>query len=179
MKAIRLAFAAILAIGALTIATLSATSCDSGVAPLLCGEIPANGCPVGRGGTCDDGACAGLYDCVNGSWTLATDCSADGGKSGSGASSGSSGSSGGDAGADAACTPVALSHAGEMLGCKPDLQAPDCPVSLADGACAETVCSVTDCVEFYLCLYDKDQVDHRSWSSVAACDEDGKLVVAP
>jgi hypothetical protein len=179
MKAIRLAFAAVLAgiaAGALAVTTLSATGCDSGVGPLLCGEIPANGCPVGRGGSCDDGACAGLYDCVSGKWTLTTDCSADGGTSGS---SGSSGSSGGDSGADAACTPVVISHAGEMLGCKPDLQAPDCPVSLADGACMENVCAVTDCAEFYLCIYDKDQVDHRSWAAVAACDEDGTLVVAP
>jgi hypothetical protein len=178
MRAFRLACAAVfagIAAGALAVATLSATGCDSGAAPLLCGEIPANGCPVGRGGTCDDSTCAGLYDCVDGSWTLTTDCSAAGGSS---ASSGPSGS-GGDAGADAACTPVVLSHAGELLNCKPDLQAPDCPVSLADGACAETVCNVTDCTEFYLCLYDKDQVDHRSWAVVAACDEDGKLVVAP
>lgn len=179
MKAIRLAFAAVFAVlaaGAAAVSMLSASGCDSGATLLLCGEIPANGCPVGRGGTCDDSACAGLYDCVNGKWTRTTDCSADGGSS---ASSASSGSSGGDSGADAACTPVVFSHAGELIGCKPDLQAPDCPVSLADGACVESVCSETDCAEFYLCIHDKDQVDHRSWSAVAACDEDGKLVVAP
>jgi len=172
MRAIRLVGAAVLAgiaASALGFAALSTSGCDSGTAPLLCGEIPAGGCPLGRGGTCDDPLCAGLYDCVEGKWTLATDCTTNGATSGS---SGSSGSSGGDAGADGACTPIALSHEGEMTGCKPDLQAPDCPVSLTEGACVETVCNVTDCLDFYLCIYDKVQVDHRVWSAVAGCDLD-------
>ena len=163
--------AAALAAFALGSATLVASGCDDGNTLLLCGEIPANGCPLGRGGSCDDGACAGLYDCVGGKWTLSVDCSADGGTS---ASSGS----GADAGADAMCAPVAISHAGELLGCQPGLQEPDCPAAVIDNACAETVC-LTGCTDFYLCVHDPDPLHDRSWSAVAYCDENGGLVITP
>lgn len=173
MRLVRAAVVAAVAPCALGFAMLPATGCDDGNTLLLCGEIPANGCPLGRGGSCDDAVCAGLYDCIEGKWTLAVDCPADGG-------TGSTSSTGGgaDAGPDAACTPVAVSHEGELLGCQGDLQEPDCPAAVIDGACAETVC-LTGCIDFYLCLPDKGQVNQRSWAAVAYCDEDGLLVVGP
>jgi hypothetical protein len=173
VRAIRLLCAAALAAFALGGATLAASGCDDGNTLLLCGEIPAKGCPLGRGGSCDDDACAGLYDCVGGKWTLSVDCAADGG-----ASTSSSTGSGGDAGADAMCTPAVISHAGEAIGCQPGLQEPDCPAAVIDGACAETVC-LTGCTDFYLCVHDPAPSTGKSWSAVAYCDENGELIIAP
>lgn len=171
MRAIRLVCAALVAVVAAFSSTLVASGCDDGNALLLCGEIPANGCPLGRGGSCDDQVCAALYDCEGGKWTLAVDCSGDAGTS---ATSGSAG----DSGPDAPCTPVALSHAGELTGCEPALEEPDCPAAVADGACAESAC-LTGCIDFYLCVHDPDPLHDRGWSTVAYCDEDGQLVIAP
>src|SRR5438067_1179834 len=67
----------------------------------LCGEIPAGGCPIGRGGTCDDVTCNGLYDCVDGAWTLAKACPGDGGPGDGGPIDGGDGGPDGDGG----CTP--------------------------------------------------------------------------
>jgi hypothetical protein len=179
MGALRLVRAAVVAavapfaLGALAFTALPASGCDDGNTLLLCGEIPGGGCPQGRGGSCDDAVCAGLYDCVEGKWTLTVDCSADGGTS-----STSSTGAGADAAADAACTPVAISHEGELIGCKGALQEPDCPAAVIDDACAESVC-LTGCTDFFLCVYDMDQANKRSWSAVAYCDEDGQLVVGP
>ena len=173
MRAIRLVATAVVAACALGSATLAASGCDSGNTLLLCGEIPAKGCPLGRGGSCDDDTCAGLYDCVGGKWTLSIDCTADGGTS---ATSGTGGDAG--TGVDAACTPVMISHAGELIGCQPGLEEPDCPVAVADGACAESVC-LTGCIDFYLCVHDPDPLHDRSWSAVGYCDEGGQLVIAP
>lgn len=154
---------------------LAASGCDDGATLQLCGEIPAKGCPLGRGGSCEDDACAGLYDCVSGEWTLAVDCTADGG---AGATSSSGGGADAGSGTDAMCTPVVVSHAGEAIGCQPGLEAPDCPVAVADGACAESVC-LTGCIDFYLCVHVADPLHDRSWSAVAYCDENGQLVIAP
>jgi hypothetical protein len=171
MRAIRLVPAAVVVLAALAAAALPSGGCYDSPPLKLCGEIPANGCPIGRGGSCDDASCAGLYDCVEGQWTLSVDCSADGGTS--------SGSGGGDAGADASCSPVTLSHDGELQGCKPDLESPDCPVVAAESTCVERVC-LTGCIDFFLCVYDADPntADHRSWSAVAHCDDNGELVIA-
>src|SRR5687767_382060 len=49
-------------------------ACSSGPGMQLCGQSPGNGCPVGRGGTCDDASCEGLYDCVDGAWRLVESC---------------------------------------------------------------------------------------------------------
>lgn len=171
MRAIRLVCAAVVAVVAIVSSTLLASGCDDGNTLLLCGEIPAKGCPLGRGGSCDDQTCGALYDCVGGKWTLAVDCPADAGTS---ATSGS----GGDSGTDAPCTPVVISHAGELIGCKPGLEEPDCPAAVADGACAESVC-LTGCIDFYRCVHDPDPLHDRSWSAVAYCDEDGQLVIGP
>jgi hypothetical protein len=128
----------------------------------LCGQIPADGCPIGRGGTCEDAACAALYDCVDGAWTEVTTC----GPVGSGGSGGSGGSDA-DAGTDASCG-VVIDDSGEMEGCAPDLQTPDCPAAAAESCAA---CQ-SDCVDFYLCT-------SEGWLAVAYCDEQGQVIVTP
>lgn len=135
--------------------------CGSSPGLLLCGEIPVGGCPIGRGGTCADEACAGLFDCVEGAWTLVENC-ADAGTS--------EGTGGGvpEGGADAGCDVVPIDKTGETTGCAPDLQSPDCPAAAAD-TCAETAC-LTDCSDFFLCT-------ERGWIDVAYCTDEGSLVV--
>ncbi len=126
----------------------------------LCGEIPEDGCPLGRGGTCDDALCAALYDCVSGEWTLAEECP-DFVQGGGG--QGASGAGGGEGGA---C--FAFDHGAEVDGCTPDLQPPDCPAAAAE-LCAADAC-LTGCVDFYLC-------EARGWVLVGFCSEEGDLVV--
>ena len=123
----------------------------------LCGEIPAGGCPVGRGGSCEDKACAALYDCLDGSWVTTTTCERED----------AGGAGGGDAGSDAPCG-VAIDRTGEAAGCVPDLQTPDCPAAAAESCAA---CQ-TDCVDFFLCTND-------GWITVAYCDDRGQIVVTP
>lgn len=172
MRALRPVRAAVFALAAFAGASAPAAGCFPTNELLLCGEIPAGGCPLGRGGSCDDSVCAGLYDCVEGKWTLAVDCAADGGTSTATGTASGGGSGGGDAGPDVACVPATISHAGEKQGCTPDLQNPDCPVAAAEAACLESVC-LTGCVDFYLCTKD-------SWTLAAYCDEiSGDLVILP
>ncbi len=147
------------ALGAVLLSAFS--GCSGGGEIKLCGEIPQDGCPIGRGGTCEDPVCAALYDCVDGRWTQAEKCPALGGDGGPG-------SDGGDAGLDAACMPVMLSHEGETTGCAPDLQEPDCPVVAAE-TCAHLAC-LSGCMDFFLCTA-------NGWKDEAYCDEQGNLVV--
>jgi hypothetical protein len=133
--------------------------------PMPCGQIPAGGCPLGRGGTCDDPTCDGLYDCVDGSWTRAVPCSPDGG-AGTG---GGGGAEPGDAGPDA-CTPVNVNTHGQTSDCG-GLENPDCPIEAA-GSCEETAC-LTGCLDFFVC-------EQGSWIAVAYCDEvTGQFMVMP
>jgi hypothetical protein len=144
-----------------------ASGCQSLEDPVLCGQIPEGGCPAGRGGTCDDVLCAGLYDCGDGDWVLVADCPDPGsGGAGGGPGAGGSGGSGG-----MACTPVELDHEGETIGCTPDLQHPDCPVAAAE-TCAETAC-LSDCADFFMCV----QHEEKEWTVVAWCDERAQLVI--
>ncbi len=136
-----------------------------GEAPPLetCGQIPEGGCPIGRGGSCDDMYCAALHDCVEGKWTQVKRCPDGNGSGGAG------GGGGGGAGAGAGpCTMVTLDHSAETLGCKPDLENPDCPAAAAE-TCAESAC-LTSCLDFFLCTKD-------GWIDVAHCDEEGQLVI--
>ena len=160
MRAPRYLRAFFAALAALAGAALPTGGCGDSPTVQRCGEIPAGGCPIGRGGTCDDAECAGLYDCVDGNWTQKVVCS-----------SGDGGSGGGDAGPDVKCTPVTIPHPGEMSGCKPDLQNPDCPVAAAEAACRESVC-LTGCLDFFLCTKD-------GWTLAASCDEEGELTIVP
>ena len=147
---------------------------------VLCDEIPEGGCPTGRGGTCEDPLCNALYDCVNGAWKRAEVCGPPGG-GGSGGSAGSGGSgaaSGGEGGLDCTpaaggaggCTPVMLDHTGEVGGCSPGLQSPDCPAAAAE-SCAESAC-LTGCTDFFVCRA-------GGWEAVAYCDMDCKLTPVP
>lgn len=145
-------------------AALAAASCQDYPPLQTCGEIPADGCPVGRGGTCDDVTCSALWDCVNGAWVHVQTCNNPEG----GAQDGDAGR--GDAGPVEAgtCTPVTIDMSGKTTDCTPDLMDPDCPVEAAEG-CAETAC-VTGCADFYLCT-------NEGWIDVAYCTDDGQLVV--
>jgi len=137
--------------------------CPTLPAPILCGEIPAGGCPVGRGGTCDDLTCEGLYDCVDGTWVSAEVCAhPDGGPGvGGGASDGGQPEGG-------ACTPVSIDTQGQAIDCTPDLQEPDCPVEAAF-PCVETAC-LTGCLDFFRCT-------PTGWVDAAYCTDDGDFVI--
>jgi hypothetical protein len=146
-------------VAVLVIAGASVSACGSPSDVVPCGRIPDEGCPIGRGGTCDDAACEGLYDCVEGAWMLVEDCGRTVGEGGAGAGAGA-GSAGG-------CAPAAtIDRAEEADGCLPALQSPDCPVDAAE------VCEpcLTGCADFYLC-------ESLGWEFVAFCDEEGQLVV--
>lgn len=147
---------------AAVVAGSAAAGCGSSGDLPLCGQIPEGGCPIGRGGTCDDLACAALYDCVEAAWTVVESCPGGGGAGGAGGEGGSGGEGGGG------CEPVVIDRTGEASGCEPDLQSPDCPASAAE-VCAASAC-LTDCSDFYLCTAD-------GWADVAYCDPDGELVL--
>jgi hypothetical protein len=127
-----------------------------------CGQIPADGCPSGRGGTCDDVYCAALYDCIDGSWTEVQHCP------GFSQGGGGQGGEGTGAGGEGGCAGVTLEHPDETLGCEPDLQLPDCP-AVAAAACRP--CD-TGCVDFFACT-------DPGWQVVGFCDEEGHVVVTP
>lgn len=149
-----------LRLGALVV---SLCACDA-APPELCGTIPDGGCPVGRGGTCEDAACGALYDCVEGSWVLTETCSSsnDGGGGEAGASSAGGGGEGG-------CATVSFDRTHEVTGCMPDFESPDCPAAAAE-TCAPCL---NDCVDFFLCL----EPDAPSWTLVAFCNDAGELVM--
>jgi hypothetical protein len=121
-----------------------------------CGLIPEAGCPIGRGGTCEDRTCGALYDCVDGNWRLAEVCS------------GNTGGFGGGGSGAGGCEPSMIDRTGETDGCTPDLQEPDCPAAAAE------VCQpcLSGCFDFYLCKAE-------GWEAVAFCDEDGHVVIEP
>jgi len=129
-------------------------ACGSYPEAVPCGQIPAHGCPLRGGGTCDDVTCGAIYGCVEGTWTFVETCSnAPPDDAGTGPDS---------------CTIATIDHTGETAGCKPDLQNPDCPVQAAE-QCASSVCQ-SECSDFFLCTKD-------GWRVVAYCDQEGQLVV--
>jgi hypothetical protein len=136
--------------------------CSDAEGPKLCGEIPKDGCPAGRGGSCQDRLCAALFDCVDGSWLETERCPSPP------ATTPDAGP--GDAGVDGSCAPVVIDHSGELDGCTPDLQEPDCPASAAE-ACEVSAC-LTGCIDFFLCTA-------QGWTEVAYCDDRNHVVVTP
>lgn len=151
------ALRALLSVASLALLASSA-ACGNAARAQTCGEIPEGGCPLGRGGTCDDQLCAALYDCVDGSWTEAEDCGRVLGSGGAGA--------GGGGGEGGACQAVEIDRTGERFGCTPGLLEPDCPVAAAE-LCDP--CS-TGCVDFWMCT-------DEGWESVAYCDESGAFIL--
>lgn len=144
-----------------SLAGAAIAGCPTLPTPVLCGAIPEGGCPAGRGGTCDDDVCLGLYECLEGAWVLVERC--DDRDAGGVIDAGDAGSGGAGP-----CTPVSIDTSGKSSGCAPDLQEPDCPVEAAMG-CAESVCS-TGCGDFYLCT-------KGGWIDVAYCTLEGELVI--
>ncbi|WP_437637959.1 hypothetical protein [Sorangium sp. So ce854] len=143
------------------LAALALAGCDPVSEPQLCGEIPEGGCPIGRGGTCDDDACRALHDCRDGAWTMVARCDRHGEPA---PDAGAGGGPGGD------CEIVTLDRSGEASGCAPALQEPDCPAEAAE-TCAEAACR-TGCIDFFLCT-------EEGWRAVAYCDEQGRVTAAP
>src|SRR5829696_4686587 len=59
----------------LALALALAAACDDGPVPMPCSNIPAGGCPLGRGVSCSDPACEAVYACrPNNVWELAQEC---------------------------------------------------------------------------------------------------------
>jgi hypothetical protein len=140
-----------------------------------CDQIPEGGCPLDRGGSCDDPSCAAIYGCYDGAWRREEVCE---GNTGGGTNTGSSMNAGGAGGGTgvggpgggAGCNPIEFDHSMDTTGCAPDLQEPDCPAAVAE-ECPEKACT-TGCLDFYLCTTD-------GWKSAAYCDEDGNFFLAP
>jgi hypothetical protein len=125
-----------------------------------CGQIPPGGCPLGRGGSCEDTSCDIIYACVDAVWVSSQVCARTGGGAGGGGGGGPV-----DAGP---CTPVVVTAKNEGQNCTPDLQAPDCPIEAA-GQCLETAC-LSGCVDFFVCGSD------QTWKVAAFCDDGGDFV---
>lgn len=137
-------------------------SCGDGGRLALCGQIPDQGCPIGRGGTCEDATCPALYDCVAGAWKLVQKCAANTTTSSS-SSSGAGGAGGGS------CVPVTIDRSKEVDGCV-NLQTPDCPAVAAESC---TACE--GCEDFFLC--EQDAMGAPFWVNVAFCDASGRVVL--
>jgi hypothetical protein len=144
-----------LAVAACICGWLAVSACSGAARVQTCGEIADGGCPIGRGGSCDDVACLALYDCLGGDWTEVDTCPMNQGGGGAG---------GGGAGGGGGCESVSIDRTGERSSCAPDLQVPDCGVSAAD-ACHP--CD-TGCEDFFLCFSD-------GWTAVAHCNQDGQV----
>ncbi|HVY48589.1 MAG TPA: hypothetical protein VHB21_22020 [Minicystis sp.] len=140
-------------------------ACQPGLPAIeTCGEIPGDGCPIGRGGTCDDPTCSALYDCVSGRWVEKQRCTPEPDAGGGGGGAGGGGGGAQDGGVSDACTPFSFDHKGEQEVCSPSLELPDCPAAAAEG-CVEDACT-TGCVDFFLC-------EKQGWVDVGYCDDDG------
>lgn len=151
------------AVIALVAASAASAACPGpgGVQP--CGQIPEDGCPIGRGGTCRDPYCAALYDCLDGRWERVEVCPGFEPSTSAGSAAGGSGGAG-----QGGCAGVAIDRTGETTGCMPDLALPDCTVAAAE-ACRP--CS-TGCIDFFLCT-------DQGWVAKAFCDQDGDVVTEP
>lgn len=133
-------------------------SCGDGAELQLCGEIPEDGCPIGRGGTCEDAYCAALYDCVEGDWTRVESCPDFEPPTATNTGTGT----------DSTCTPIEIDRSEETTGCTPALLEPDCPAVAAE-QCGSGAC-LSGCADFFLCK-------ESGWVDVAFCDEGGDLVI--
>ena len=146
-------------------------SCSDAPPLQLCGEIPEGGCPIGRGGTCLDPTCTGVYDCVGGNWTVTEQCTA---PTTSAASSSGSGVGGEGGGAACGVTLTDEQKMHEAHGCSPGLESPDCPA-----VAAETCSACSGCEDFFVCwgvAADCAPGSAPCWLDMAYCDENGEVV---
>jgi hypothetical protein len=165
---------ALLLLGAVGTAALLVLTCQGLPDGATCDDIPDGGCPIDRGGSCDDPTCGAIYLCNNGVWSVGQICPPNdgGGPGGGGVGGGTTVPEGGpicshDGGG--ACTPVVIDAGSTASDCTPDLACGDCEVSAAYG-CAECACA-TGCLDFYVCRPD-------GWHSVAYCTDNGTLVIS-
>jgi hypothetical protein len=145
--------------------TLALSACQPNLPSVgqLCGEIPGDGCPKDRGGSCDDPTCSAVYTCLNGNWKLDQTCSGDR-DAGPDAEPLEAGADA-DAGATDGCTPFKFDDKDQAPHCEPSLEnPPDCPSQAAEG-CLESAC-ITGCSDFFLCT-------KHGWIDVGYCDDDG------
>ncbi|MBI4702968.1 MAG: hypothetical protein HY744_17770 [Deltaproteobacteria bacterium] len=143
-----------------------AVGCEAVAQPRPCRELATGGCPLDRGGSCQDPLCAALYACEEGQWRFVELCGAPPADAGSGEGGGAGNGEGAAGGGG--CGPLGLGGHEDGTGCAPDLQLPDCPVAAAETCqpCA------TGCIDFFACTA-------TGWEVVAYCDADGGLVVEP
>jgi hypothetical protein len=131
-------------ISAVAVAAVSALSPACGDDPVAqrCRDIPAGGCP-GQGSTdCMDPSCVAVYTCQpDGTWLFDQPCALH------------------DGGTDGEAPPVEASSPRDVVGIDappgagggpgcPDLQPPDCPLSLALACPAGSCC---DCEDLFVC----------------------------
>jgi hypothetical protein len=148
-------------------------ACAQDPAPLpRCGQIPGEGCPIGRGGTCDDRTCTALYDCQMTTWVLVQTCT------GNGVGGGGGGGGSLAAGGGGSCPMPKYDLEGQLPSERCDatqqLMSPDCPIEAGE-TCAQSVC-LTGCTDFFIC---KNVSGELTWIEVAYCDCNGDLVIDP
>lgn len=159
--------------GALLLVPAFGLHCSELPRPYQCGLIPEGGCPVGRGGSCDDTTCLALYACDATGWQLVESCppQGEGGSTGEAGAGGAAGAGALGHGGSTACAPAALDHSGEKNGCDVDLlEHYDCTVEAAE-TCHPCL---TGCADFFMCMEDGGGL---AWVHVAYCTEEGELVV--
>jgi hypothetical protein len=160
----------VLFLSSVVVVTLMVASCQDLPNGTPCEGIPSGGCPIDRGGSCDDPDCSAIYLCDNGHWHISEVCpvrTEDGGMPDGGDAGPVSVCMGGDGGT---CTPVTFDTTGQTANCSPALDATqgDCPANVAEGSCAECVC-LSGCLTFLLCTT-------PGWVEVGYCTCDGTFV---
>ncbi len=126
-----------------------------------CGQIPDEGCPIGRGGSCLDLECRALYDCSEGRWVIVQTCENNGGTGGASETGNEGGSGGGNS-----CETVEFDHTNE-ISCDFQLQLPECKASEAESMCQDQICN-SGCEVFLMCT-----IDVPEGVDVGMCDEEG------
>jgi hypothetical protein len=168
---------------------VAATSCQPLPEGAGCVDIPTDGCPIDRGGSCEDPTCHAIYNCNDGKWSLAQICP-DGGTGGDVGIGSGTGTGGGDAGPIGECLnpttapdggpcPMANFDLTGNLGpdqCTPDLQLScgDCPYEVATGTCTDCIC-VSGCLTFYVCA---NRAMGMGWYEVGYCTDDGQFFLS-
>jgi hypothetical protein len=138
----------------------ASTACSDTAAPLLCTGIPDGGCPRSHGVACDDPACAAVYACFSGVWSLDHACPA--------RDAGATDARDIDAG-DAALSPRDAGFdvppgASGGPGCA-DLEPPDCTLATALACPSNSCCG---CEDLFVCR-------DAGWLAWGACGDGGAI----